>query len=86
MFTSNKDKASRDFERAGESLGDMDIKGAAQDVKMGLTHGTNAATKDDRTITEKIGDNISALGDKFKATSHKAQAEMYDAKAEASKF
>lgn len=85
MFTSNKDKASRDVERAGESLGDGDISGAAKDLKMGAAHGYDAATKDDRTVTEKIGDNISALGDKLTSASHSAQAEYYDAKAEASK-
>jgi hypothetical protein len=85
MFNTSKDQTKRDFERAGESLKDGDFKGASKDLSMGTSHTKDLATQDNRTMTEKLGDNISALGDKFKATSHSAQAEYYDAKADASK-
>jgi hypothetical protein len=72
MFNTSKDQTKRDFERAGESLMEGDVSGASKDLKMGASHTKDLATQDNRTTTEKIGDNISAVGDKLKSAGHSA--------------
>ena len=86
MFSSNKDQAKRDAERAGESAKGGDAKGASEDVKRGAQHSKEAATEDDRTMGEKAQDKMSAMGDQAKAASERMKANWYDTKAESSKF
>jgi len=85
MFNTSKDQTKRDFERAGEALMEGDFAGAKKDLSKGASHTKDLATQDNRSVGEKIGDNVEALGDKMKSAGHQAQAKLYDAKAEASK-